>query len=62
MQQLLGMRLEEAEAILRQQGVEPQVIFTCAPRNARKEGEKRVIRVRGSELTVSLFQVELPSE
>ena len=68
MQQLLGMRLEEAEAILRQQGVEPRVLITCAPRrkgeeaSAVREGTMRVIRVRelkcpeGGELTVSAFQ------
>jgi len=60
MQDLLGMRLEDAAELMRRRGMEPDIILTCAPRGQREEGEKRVIRVRGNELTASVFQVELP--
>ena len=62
MQDLLGMRLEDAAEMMRRRGLEPEIVFTCAPRGQREEGEMRVIRVRGSELTVSRFQVDLPIE
>ena len=62
MQDLLGMLLEDAVELMRQRGMEPEIILTRAPRGERDEGEKRVIRVRGNELTASVFQVDLPIE
>ena len=56
MQELLGMRLEDALALMRERGLEASVISTCAPRNQQEGGTLRVIRVRGCELTVSAFQ------
>ena len=57
---LLGLPLQQAEAKVRAQGVEPRVVVTSAPRRQEvQEGTLRVIRVRGTEtdveLTVSAF-------
>lgn len=54
-EELLGLRLEEAAEILKERGTEPVVIRTDAPRGEKREGNLRVIRVRGNELTVSAF-------
>ena len=62
MQDLLGLRLEDALALLERQGITPTVITTRAPRNPREEGTLRVIRVRGEELTVSAFQDSISSD
>ena len=62
MQDVLGLRLEDALSLLRERGVNPTVVITHAPRNPREEGTLRVIRVRGSELTVSAFQDGNPSD
>ena len=62
MQELLGLRLEDALALLEARGVTPTVITTRAPRNPREGGTLRVIRVRGEELTVSAFQDSIPSD
>ena len=62
MQDLLGLRLEDALALLEQRGVTPEVIITRAPRNPREGGTLRVIRARGGELTVSAFQDGIPSD
>ena len=59
---LLGMRLEDALALLARQGVTPTVVTTSAPRDPREGGTQRVIRVRGTELTVSAFQDGIPSD
>ena len=61
MQDLLGLRLEDALALLRERGVTPTVVTARAPRNPREDGTLRVIRVRGAELTVSAFQDGIPS-
>ena len=62
MQDLLGLRLEEALSILAARGVTPTVVETSAPRKQREGGTLRVIRVRGTELTVSAFQDGFPSD
>lgn len=54
-EELLGLRLEEAAEILRTRGIEPVVVRTDTPRGEKREGNLRVIRVRGNELTVSAF-------
>lgn len=56
MDALLGLRLEDAQAVLRAQGIEARVISTAAPRVTREGGTLRVIRVRDGEITVSAFQ------
>ena len=62
MQDLLGLRLEDALSLLEARGVTPTVVETVAPRQAREGGTLRVIRVRGTELTVSAFQDGFPSD
>ena len=62
MQDLLGLRLEDALSLLKERGVTPTVVKTFAPRNPREDGTWRVIRVRGCELTVSAFQDGIPSD
>ncbi len=59
MDALLGMRLEDAQAVLREQGVSVRVVYTAAPRAAREGGTLRVIRVREGEVTVSAFQDQI---
>ena len=53
--ELLGMPLDAALALCREAGVEPVIRRTDDPRGARETGTPRVVRVRGGELTVSLF-------
>ena len=62
MQDLLGLRLEDALSVFAERGVTPTVVTACAPRNPREGGTLRVIRVRGTELTVSAFQDGIPSD
>ena len=62
MQDLLGLRLEDALSLMASRGVTPTVIETRAPRSQREGGTLRVIRVRGTELTVSAFQDGIPSD
>ena len=62
MQELLGLRLEDALSILEARGVTPTVVTTQAPRHSRETGTLRVIRVRGTELTVSAFEDSIPSD
>ena len=62
MQDLLGLRLEDALSLLAARGVTPTVVETCTPRGPREGGTLRVIRVRGTELTVSAFQNGIPSD
>jgi hypothetical protein len=57
---LLGMPLDAALALCREAGMEPAVRRTDDPRGARETGTPRVVRVRGSELTVSLFRDGAP--
>ena len=59
---VLGMRLEDALALCRAQGVEPTVIVTRAPRDSRSGGTLRVVRVRENELTVSAFMDAPPNQ
>ncbi len=58
MQELLGMRLEDALRICREQKIEPKVIMTLPPKG-RELGTVRVIRAQEGVLTVSRFQEEL---
>ena len=62
MEDLLGLRLEDALRELEKRGVTPSVVTTRAPRNPREGGTLRVIRVRGTELTVGAFQDGIPSD
>ena len=62
MQDLLGLRLEDALKRLEARGMTATVVTTQAPRVTREGGTLRVIRVRGSELTVSAFQDGNPSD
>lgn len=55
MTHLLGLTLEEALQILREEGIEPEVVKTFAPGKEEREGTLRVIRVRDRELTVGCF-------
>lgn len=60
---VLGMRLDDALALCRAQGMaEPAIVATHAPRNQRSDGSLRVIRVREGEWTVSAFMDETPKE
>ncbi len=59
---VLGMRLEDALALYRAQGMEPAVIITRAPRDSRSGGTLRVVRVRENELTVSAFRDAPPNQ
>lgn len=56
MEQVLGMRLEDALTLLRAEGIDPKIVTTTEPRNQREGGTLRVIRVRKGEITVSAFQ------
>ena len=62
MQDLLGLRLEDALALMEARGVTTTIVTTRAPRDPREDGTLRVIRVRGTELTVSAFQDGIPSD
>ena len=62
MQDLLGLRLKDALSLLAARGVTPTVVTTQAPRQLREEGTLRVIRVRGTELTVGAFRDGIPSD
>lgn len=62
MEELLGLRLEDALAALRAKGVEPTVLRTAAPRGERPGGTLRVVRVQGDTLTVASFQDATPSD
>ena len=55
MPNVLGMRLEDAVAECRAQGVEPEIVMTLPPK-----GRERVIRAKEGVLTVSRFEDELP--
>lgn len=55
MTDLLGLTLEQAVRILREEGKEPVVIRTFSPGKENREGTARVIRVRENELTVGVF-------
>ena len=60
---VLGMRLNDALALYRAHSLaEPSIVVTHAPRDQRSEGSLRVIRVRGSEWTVSAFTDAAPKE
>lgn len=59
MDALLGLRLEDAQAVLRNQGIDVRIVRTAAPRTAREGGTLRVIRVRDGEITVSAFQDQI---
>lgn len=57
-QDLLGLEIEHALDILRQEGKTPQVKLTCAPKRAQEEGGVlRVVQVveDGAQLTVARF-------
>ena len=59
--QVLGLPLEQAEAVLRAEGVEPEIVMTAAPGNRpRTEGTLRVIRRSGRVLTVASFPDGMP--
>ena len=62
MQDLLGLRLEDALALMKERGMTPTVVTARAPRNPREDGTWRVIRVRGTELVVGAFQDGIPSD
>lgn len=60
---VLGMRLEDALSLCREQGAaEPAIVATHAPRGQRSEGTLRVVRVREGEWTVSSFMDITPKE
>ena len=58
MPNVLGMRLEDALAECRAQGVEPEIVMTLPPKG-REQGTIRVIRAKEGVLTVSRFEDEL---
>ena len=58
MPNVLGMRLEDALAECRAQGVEPAIVMTLPPKG-REQGTIRVIRAKEGVLTVSRFEDEL---
>ncbi len=59
---LLGLTREEAEARLRAQGIEPEIIRTQSPRNA-PEGTERVVRATADgRLTVACFPDQVKNE
>ena len=57
MPNVLGMRLEDALAECRAQGVEPEIVMTLP--KGREQGTIRVIRAKEGVLTVSRFEDEL---
>lgn len=57
-QEVLGMRLEDALKVCEAHGIEPEIVWTQPPKG-REHGTVRVIRVRGNALTVSRFEDEL---
>ena len=58
MPNVLGMRLEDALAECRAQGVEPEIVMTLPPKG-REQGTIRVIRAKAGVLPVSRFEDEL---
>lgn len=60
LQELLGMRLEDALKVCDAQGITPQIVQTLPPKG-REQGTVRVIRAQGNVLTVSRFEDELPN-
>ena len=53
---LLGLRLEDALARLRERGEEePEVLVSASPRGGHEGGTLRVVRVRPGQLTVCAF-------
>ena len=62
MPNVLGMRLEDALAECRAQGVEPEIVMTLPPKG-REQGTIRVIRAKEGVLTTSGdIDVELPDD
>ena len=59
---MLGLPLDAVLAYCREKGVEAKVIRTDDPRDPRTAGTPRVTRIRGEELTVSLFRDGMPGE
>ena len=59
---LLGMRLEDAQNLLRAQGEEAKIVLSRAPRTERDAGTLRVVRVRPGELTVCAFLDGVPEK
>ncbi len=57
-QEVLGMRLEDALKVCEAHGFVPEIVWTQPPKG-REQGTVRVIRVRGNALTVSRFEDEL---
>ena len=56
MHDLLGLRLEDALAKLRERGEEePAVVVSASPRGGHEGGTLRVVRVRPGQLTVCAF-------
>lgn len=62
MREVLGMRLEDALALYRADGVEPTVTITHAPRDQRNGGTLRVIRAGENEVTVGVFMDDVPKQ
>ncbi|MCQ2458644.1 MAG: hypothetical protein MJ142_07955 [Clostridia bacterium] len=60
MTDLLGRRLDEVLPLLKQQGIEPVIVYTTAPGKEERDGSLRVIRVKGNELTVACFPDGMP--
>ncbi len=61
LEEVLGLPLEDALAIMRDMGYEPAVRTTSAPKG-RHEGQLRVVRARPEEIIVSAFLTEGPAQ
>ncbi|MBO2517203.1 MAG: hypothetical protein CW338_08045 [Clostridiales bacterium] len=66
MPDLLGRPLKEALRVLEENGREGQVVYTAAPirggGKAVRDGEERVVAVRGDTLIVSTFKTQVNEE
>lgn len=62
-EQLLGLRLSDAQRIMRSLGCEPEIVISSAPHRTDTDGYTlRVVRVRGSQLTVCAFTDGIPGK
>ena len=60
MKDLLGMRLEDALALLRERGETAEVVISASPRGQREDGTLRVVRIRPGQITACAFMDGVP--
>ena len=60
MNDLLGMRLDDALALLEARGETAEVLISSSPRGQREDGTLRVVRVRPGQITACAFMDGIP--